>query len=1120
MANFPTETDDDIDGTPNADIIDSLGGNDRIDGGDGDDDLDGGSGSDVLNGEGGDDTLRVSGGGNNNANGGAGLDSLVLDWASATNAVIDNSAASPDEANGGYTGGFYNYTDGAAVQYSGIERFVIATGSGNDTLTTGTGNDIVSTGGGDDFVNLGSGLDQADGGAGTDGLSVDMSAVTEAVTWSLQTNVYMGPEGTSFTNFEYFSSVRTGSGDDIIVTGALLRGETIQTGAGDDKVFVSGGGDSVAMGTGTDTLAVDYGNATAAVVDNGPPGTADANGGFSGGWYNYSDGSSVGYSGVEHFIIITGSGNDSITTATGNDIVSTGAGDDVVNVSTGTDQADGGAGTDGISADMANATVSILWDLETDSYSGPEGTSFKAFEYFGTVETGSGDDVIATTALYRSEAIHTGSGNDHITILSGTDTVIAGAGIDTLVVDYSAATSRVIDNGAPASDGANGGFQGGWYNYTDGSSVGYSGVEHFIVTTGKGNDSITTATGNDIVNTGLGDDAVNVGTGTDQADGGDGLDGISADMSNAAAAIHWDLQANSYAGPEGTSFANFEYFGTVKTGSGNDRIITGLIAQSESIQTGAGDDYILVGGGTDSVAAGTGFDTLVVDYSSATARVIDNGPPSADGTNGGLQGGWYNYTDGSSVNYSGIDRFLVRTGLGDDIITTAGGDDEISTGAGNDTVNGAGGNDLVDGGAGNDGLNGGEGEDTLSYRSATAEVTVSLATAAAQDTLGAGVDTVLNFENLLGSIFADDLTGNALANVLDGGTGADVLRGGAGNDVYIVDDADDDVIELDGEGTDEVRTVLGTYTLAAYTENLVFTGTGSFNAFGNALGNVITGGASNDAFLLFDGGNDTAEGGGGNDFIYYGAALTAEDINRGGAGTDTVALLGDYDLTLGAETLAGVERLVFYSGTLVSGPHVDYTIATIDANVAAGAQLTVNAPSLLGDESLVFNGTAETDGSFYIQSGAGADTLAGGAKDDILRGGAGDDFLYGIGGNDRLVGGLGADALRGGFGGDRFVYESASDSTAGSRDSIVDFEHLVDRIDLRGVDAIAGTPENEAFSFIGSTAFSEIAGELRAYRDGGQWFVEGDTNGDGAADFAILVNVIGGSPLTTGDFAF
>ena len=80
---------------------------------------------------------------------------------------------------------------------------------------------------------------------------------------------------------------------------------------------------------------------------------------------------------------------------------------------------------------------------------------------------------------------------------------------------------------------------------------------------------------------------------------------------------------------------------------------------------------------------------------------------------------------------------------------------------------------------------GAAGSDTASYFDATAGVTVSLAIAAAQNTIGAGVDTLFNFENLTGSNFNDTLTGNSVANILNGGAGNDALIGGAGNDSLI-----------------------------------------------------------------------------------------------------------------------------------------------------------------------------------------------------------------------------------------------------------------------------------------------------------------------------------------------
>ena len=92
---------------------------------------------------------------------------------------------------------------------------------------------------------------------------------------------------------------------------------------------------------------------------------------------------------------------------------------------------------------------------------------------------------------------------------------------------------------------------------------------------------------------------------------------------------------------------------------------------------------------------------------------------------------------------------------------------------------------LLNGGAGNDILVGGNGVDTASYVDAASAVTVSLAIAAAQNTGGAGTDTLIAIENLTGSNFNDTLTGDAIANMLDGGAGNDILIGAAGDDSLI-----------------------------------------------------------------------------------------------------------------------------------------------------------------------------------------------------------------------------------------------------------------------------------------------------------------------------------------------
>ncbi|MER9333929.1 type I secretion C-terminal target domain-containing protein, partial [Mesorhizobium sp. M0293] len=87
--------------------------------------------------------------------------------------------------------------------------------------------------------------------------------------------------------------------------------------------------------------------------------------------------------------------------------------------------------------------------------------------------------------------------------------------------------------------------------------------------------------------------------------------------------------------------------------------------------------------------------------------------------------------------------------------------------------------------SGADTLNGGTGPgDTVDYSSALGAVTINLST---QTVSGAGAsgDTISNFENAIGSHFADTLTANNTGSALWGGGGDDTLIGGNGNDLLI-----------------------------------------------------------------------------------------------------------------------------------------------------------------------------------------------------------------------------------------------------------------------------------------------------------------------------------------------
>ena len=94
-----------------------------------------------------------------------------------------------------------------------------------------------------------------------------------------------------------------------------------------------------------------------------------------------------------------------------------------------------------------------------------------------------------------------------------------------------------------------------------------------------------------------------------------------------------------------------------------------------------------------------GNDAIYVDWSSATSAITINNSDLVT------------VQDFNGSTVKNIERWLVKTGSGDDVISTANYDynDEIDSGAGNDTISTGGGNDVIDSGSGDDSIDAGSG---------------------------------------------------------------------------------------------------------------------------------------------------------------------------------------------------------------------------------------------------------------------------------------------------------------------------------------------------------------------------------------------------------------------------
>ena len=360
---------------------------------------------------------------------------------------------------------------------------------------------------------------------------------------------------------------------------------------------------------------------------------------------------------------------------------------------------------------------------------------------------------------------------------------------------------------------------------------------------------------------------------------------------------------------------------------------------------------------------------------------------------------------------------------------------------------------------------------------------------------GSGNDTITGnaaHNRLSGNAGNDTISGGAGNDVIEGGAGGDTLDGGAGFDTLLYAASNEGVtVTLNHGAAASVSGGHASGDSATGFENVI----GSVHAdtlTGDTAANLLSGGGGNDR-IFGGGGNDTLSGGEGFDALYGGAGDDTidggarGDLIGGGAGADTLDGGDGYDTLVYVGSDAGVR--VWLGGNQVSGGHAEGDTITSFENVMGSGH----------DDRLI--------GSYQvnrIEGGAGDDVIAGYNGNDTLLGGDGRDIIYGNNDDDRLVGGAGRDILYGGADNDVFVYESLADNGLlfADRDRIQDFVHGEDRIDLSAIDADTGAGGDQAFAFTGRF-FTGEAGQVRAYEWGGLTFIEGDVDGDRAADFRI-----------------
>ena len=310
----------------------------------------------------------------------------------------------------------------------------------------------------------------------------------------------------------------------------------------------------------------------------------------------------------------------------------------------------------------------------------------------------------------------------------------------------------------------------------------------------------------------------------------------------------------------------------------------------------------------------------------------------------------------------------------------------------------------------------------------------------------------LGNDELDGMAGNDRLSGGGGADSLDGGAGADTLIGGADNDVYLVDDWQDTVIELDNEGYDTVRSSVS-YRSVMGVEVVELLGELNANLYGDKHANTLVGNDGSNVLLGGDGA-DLITGGSGNDLL---DGQLGNDTLRGGEGDDTYVVSSWRD-EISEAGGNGYDRIVAYD---------TYRFFT-----------GVEKLELRGNSNINAYGNDENN---IIVGNAGDNYLEGSGGDDVLNGGAGIDRMYGGTGNDTYFVGAWKDEVseRGGNGTDTINAYVSYRTISG-----------VEILNLAGDKEINAYGSNEDNIIIGNESSNRIEG------GGGTDILTGDAGAD------------------------
>jgi len=579
---------------------------------------------------------------------------------------------------------------------------------------------------------------------------------------------------------------------------------------------------------------------------------------------------------------------------------------------------------------------------------------------------------------------------------------------------------------------------------------------------------------------------------------------------------------------------------TITGGAGND-IILGLGA-GDTITTGEGANLVFGGNGqtdtadgSDLISAGTGADTIYGnagnDTIQGTGAVANTGSDviygglGTDTINSSLLagdvtsiyggGGFTDTVDGADAITiaSNAGTLFVTGNAGDDVIrlnAQAVGSASVYGGLGNDNigVTTTGGNALIAGQAGTDTINyqgGAQSNTTIFGGSAITDSTDVADTINA--TVAGGNATI--YSNGGGDTLGLTLSAASRTTVYSG-VGADNIS----INIQGVDAATASSVTIFGGSDSDVISVTGGNE---FYNAVIFGGSGIFDSADTA--DTIIGGAGNE-IIYGNGGNDVITTGAGIDQVFGGAGndtinaltsgnLTVADRIDGNEGSDVLNFLG----TGGAATqLNGVTNIETIN---VTGSAV--TVTSLDSLVSSAQTLVLNAGAVT--TSFVFDGAAETDGSFNITGstaaadtitgGSLADTIVGGAGGGSLAGGAGNDLISGGSGVETITGGTGIDSMTGGAGADTFVFAAGATGTP----STTNFDVITDFNNSGDADVIDFT----AALTVNATTTAAVAGTAAISNTGLASFNAADVTF--AQQLAAVSNAVNAGTNVSGEYA-